>query len=43
MRKKEKRIFSNEPTWQQNAVDCAMFFCAIAAVFVVLFMLGVRP
>lgn len=41
--RKSKRIFSNEPTWQENAVDCALFFCAIAGIYVILYMMGVRP
>lgn len=41
--RKPKRIFQNEPTWQENAVDCALFFCAILAIYAILYMAGVRP
>lgn len=41
--KDNRRIFADEPTWQENAVDCLAFACAIGAIFVILFMMGVRP
>lgn len=41
--KRQKRIFQNEPTWQESAVDCVAFFCAIAGIYVILYMMGVRP
>lgn len=41
--RKQKRIFADEPTWQENAVDCVAFFCAIGAIYAILYMAGVRP
>ena len=38
--KDNRRIFSSEPTWQQNAFDCAVFLAAIVGIYVLANMIG---
>lgn len=33
--KDNRRIFSSEPTWRENALDCAAFLVAIVFIYAV--------